>query len=360
MPTASATSPMIPPRASTSRTRCPLATPPTAGLQLICAIRSMFMVMRAVLRPMRAAAMAASHPACPAPTTTTSYCSVNAILNGKTPCTSILPVFPFKQTLMLSSLYLLMSGSFGETVAVGESRHRLPRGRTAPVHPAVSTTGAQHRDRCPSHVRPNSRMSSIAHTRQVTVTRTICGVDISSQSLDARIGHEGAFAQFPNTTEGIAALLSFCQAHQVGLIAMEATGGYEQQAFAQLSEQGLPVAILNPRAVRQFAQSMGSLEKTDRIDAGMIAWYAEVKKSPPLCLAAKSQQHLRALVTRLRQLTDIRTAQLNQQRLVTDRAVQSSFKKLLAMLARQIRDLEQRIAVLLDQQHGDTLFEIAD
>jgi transposase len=192
-------------------------------------------------------------------------------------------------------------------------------------------------------------MSSIAHTRQVTVTRTICGVDISSQSLDARIGHEGAFAQFPNTTEGIAALLSFCQAHQVGLIAMEATGGYEQQAFAQLSEQGLPVAILNPRAVRQFAQSMGSLEKTDRIDAGMIAWYAEVKKSPPLCLAAKSQQHLRALVTRLRQLTDIRTAQLNQQRLVTDRAVQSSFKKLLAMLARQIRDLEQRIAVLLDQ-----------
>jgi hypothetical protein len=91
------------------------------------------------------------------------------------------------------------------------------------------------------------------------------------------------------------------------LVAMEATGGYEQQAFAQLSEQGLPVAILNPRAVRQFAQSMGSLEKTDRIDAGMIAWYAEVKKSQPTCLAPQSQQHLRALVTRLRQLTEIRT-----------------------------------------------------
>jgi len=94
---------------------------------------------------------------------------------------------------------------------------------------------------------------------------------------------------------------------------------------------------------------MGRLEKTDRIDAAMIAWYAEVKQSPPACLAPPSQQHLRALVTRLRQLTGIRTAQLNQQRLVTDRAVQASFKKLLAVLARQIRDLEQRIAALLDQ-----------
>jgi transposase len=174
-------------------------------------------------------------------------------------------------------------------------------------------------------------------------------VDISSQSLDARIGQQGAFAQFPNTTEGIAALAAFCHAHQVELVAMEATGGYEQLAFAQLSEQDLPVAILNPRAVRQFAQSMGSLEKTDRIDAAMIAWYAEVKKSPPACLAPQSQQHLRALVTRLRQLTGIRTSQLNQQRLVTDRAVQASFKKLLAMLARQIRELEKRIAALLDK-----------
>ncbi|MGA9669172.1 MAG: IS110 family transposase [Terracidiphilus sp.] len=181
------------------------------------------------------------------------------------------------------------------------------------------------------------------------MTRIICGVDVASKSLEARIGQQGAAGSFPNTPEGIAELGAFCQTHQADLVAMEATGGYEQQAFAQLSEQGLSVAILNPRAVRQFAQSMGSLEKTDRIDAGMIAWYAEVKKSPPACVAPQSQQHLRALVTRLRQLTDIRTAQLNQQRLVTDRAVQASFKKLLAMLARQIRELEQRIAALLDQ-----------
>ena len=181
------------------------------------------------------------------------------------------------------------------------------------------------------------------------MTRIICGVDVSSKSLEARIGPQGAADSFPNHPEGIAALGAFCQSHEVELVAMEATGGYEQRAFALLSEQGLAVAILNPRAVRQFAESMGRMEKTDRIDAGMIAWYAEVRKSKPLCLAPQSQQHLRALVTRLRQLTEVRTAQRNQQRLVTDRSVQATFTKLLAFVDRQIRDLEQRIAKLIEQ-----------
>jgi transposase len=174
-------------------------------------------------------------------------------------------------------------------------------------------------------------------------------VDVASKSLEARIGQQGAVGSFANNLEGIAALGAFCRAHAADLVAMEATGGYEQLAFAQLWEQGLPVAILNPRAVRQFAQSMGSWEKTDRIDAGMIAWYAAVKKARPVCLASPRQQLLRALVTRLRQLTDIRTAQGHQQRLVTDGAMQASFQELLDVLARPIRALEQRIATLLDQ-----------
>jgi len=180
------------------------------------------------------------------------------------------------------------------------------------------------------------------------VTRVICGVDVCSQSLEARIGPTGASASFPNNPSGIAALCAFCDTHQVELVAMEATGGYEQQAFAQLSEHGLAVSILNPRSVRQFAQSMGRLEKTDAIDAGMIGWYAEVKNSPSVCLAPQSQQHLRALVTRLRQLTEVRTAQLNQQRLVTDRAVQASFDKMLSFLEREIGKLEKTIAARID------------
>lgn len=243
-----------------------------------------------------------------------------------------------------------MSGIFGEDVVVGEPSHRFPRGRTAPVHPVVITHRRSAQGPLPkSRTTEQSHDYSIAHTRQVTVTRIICGVDISSSSLEARIGRQGASASFANTAEGIAELAAFCHTHQVELVAMEATGGYEQRAFALLSEQGLPTAILNPRAVRQFSQSMGRLEKTDSIDAGMIAWYAEVKQSPPLCLAPRSQLELRALVTRLRQLTDIRTAQLNQKRLVTERVVQASFTKLLAEVARQIRDLEKRIAKLIDK-----------
>jgi hypothetical protein len=90
IPTASVISPMMPPRASTSRTRCPLAMPPMAGLHDICAIRSTFSVKGRFCRPMRAAAMAASHPAWPAPTTTTSNCSVKDELQRKSAGTRIL------------------------------------------------------------------------------------------------------------------------------------------------------------------------------------------------------------------------------------------------------------------------------
>lgn len=128
---------------------------------------------------------------------------------------------------------------------------------------------------------------------------------------------------------------------------MEATGGYEQRAFALLWAHGVPVAILNPRAVRRFAQSMGYLEKTDRIDTGVIAQFAAVKKVQPIPPAGIEQLQLKALVTRLRQLTQLQTAQRNQQRLVTDRSVLAMFTELLALLASQIRSLEAAIAQLI-------------
>lgn len=179
------------------------------------------------------------------------------------------------------------------------------------------------------------------------MTRIICGVDVSSRSLDASLGRSGTPQRFANSPAGIAQLAEFCLAQQVDLVAMEATGGYERQAFALLSEHGLQVAILNPRAVRQFAQSMGRLEKTDAIDAAMIAWFAEINGSQPRTLSQPGQQQLRALVTRLRQLTDLRTAQKNQQRLITDTRVQASFSELLGVLQRQMRSLADSIAELI-------------
>ena len=181
------------------------------------------------------------------------------------------------------------------------------------------------------------------------MAQLICGVDISSTTLEASIGENGAAGHFSNDPAGIDALAAFCRHHKVTLIAMEATGGYERKSFTRLSQQGLGVAILNPRCVRQFASSVGRLEKTDRIDAGMIAWFAEVKKSRPTVLAPESQLHVRALVTRLRQLTAVQTSQKNQRRLVTDSMILASFQQILDLLKQQIDELAEQIAALIDQ-----------
>ena len=185
----------------------------------------------------------------------------------------------------------------------------------------------------------------------------ICGVDVSSATLDAQVGRDGPFERFANTAEGIEALAVFCRAHAVALVAMEATGGYEKQPFMLLWAQAIPAAIVNPRAVRQFAEGMGLLEKTDRIDAGAITWFAEVRHIVPCEPASATQERLAVCVTRLRQLTELRTMQTNQRRLVSDPGVGQTFEELLALIARQIRSLEAEIAELID---GDPLWRKLD
>lgn len=179
------------------------------------------------------------------------------------------------------------------------------------------------------------------------MSKIICGVDVASDSLQARVGREGAQGCFSNSEKGIAELAAFCRQHQVELVAMEASGGYERLPFALLWGQGQAVAILNPRAVRRFAEGMGVLEKTDRLDAGMIAWFAAVKRVAPTQPHSAEQQRLKALVVRLRQLTELQTAQRNQQLLVEDAMVRKSFTSLLAVVKRQMRELEKAIADLI-------------
>ena len=109
----------------------------------------------------------------------------------------------------------------------------------------------------PCHARPNSRWITIARTRQVTVMKIICGVDISKASLDACIEPGGIRGSFDNDAAGIAALAAFCRQHQAELVVMEASGGYERRAFLLLWEQGMPCAVTNPRNVRRYAEAMG-------------------------------------------------------------------------------------------------------
>jgi len=140
---------------------------------------------------------------------------------------------------------------------------------------------------------------------------------VSSASLEARLGPGGPSIRVERTVAGIEELAAFCRNHAVELVVMEATGGYEKLVFALLWAAGLPSAIVNPRSVRRFSEAMGFLEKTDRIDAGVIAWYAEVKRIAACPPPSAAQERLTAVVGRLRQLTTLLVAQLNQRRLVT-------------------------------------------
>jgi len=180
------------------------------------------------------------------------------------------------------------------------------------------------------------------------VASIICGVDTGSRTLDARIGQDGPWRQFARTEAGIAELIAFCNDHHVDLVVMEATGGYERLAFGLLWAGGMAAAIVNPRSVRRFAEAMGRLEKTDRIDCGMIAWYAETKRIEATAPASDTQQRLTALVVRLRQLTELQTMQKNQRRLVTEAEVQATFTAVLQTVALQIRALQARIAEMIE------------
>jgi transposase len=165
--------------------------------------------------------------------------------------------------------------------------------------------------------------------------------------LDARIGSDGATGRFERTTEGIAALADFCRKHAVELVALEATGGYEKLPFMLLWAAGVPCAIVNPRSVRRFAEGMGLLEKTDRIDSGVIAWYAAVKRVVPRQPPAEAQERLTARVGRLKQLTTLLVMQTNQRRLISDADVLASIDAIIALVRSQVRQFERSIAELI-------------
>lgn len=179
--------------------------------------------------------------------------------------------------------------------------------------------------------------------------KTICGVDVSKAKLDACIEPGGTFAQFNNNAAGIAQLAAFCGQHKVELVVMEASGGYERRPFLDLWGAGLRCALTNPLNVRRYAEAMGFLEKTDRIDAKVIARFAIAKNLAPTPLPSPAQLRLKALVTRLRQVTDDLTVQKQRRsNLLDNPEVLTSIDEVIVLLKRQSRSLEGEIASMID------------
>ena len=176
----------------------------------------------------------------------------------------------------------------------------------------------------------------------------ICGVDVSQKALDAFVASSGRYGHFANNAEGIAALGRFCADEAVDLVVMEATGGKERQAYLLLWQAGVKCAVVNAASVRYHALSKGLLEKTDRIDAAVIASFAAMKGivagDPPNI----DQLRLKALVTRLSQITADLTVQKQRLSSCLDEEARASLEEVVALLMRQARHIEGEIASMID------------
>jgi transposase len=167
-------------------------------------------------------------------------------------------------------------------------------------------------------------------------TERFVGIDVSKAALDAHLRPDGTARRFDNTPDGIAALVAWVAGLAPALVALEATGGYENAAVAALSLRGLPVCLVNPRRARDFARALGRLAKTDTIDAGILAEFADKVRPPVRPLDDADTRKFQALLTRRGQLIGMRTMESNRLAAVADRAIRRSIETILRALEKEI------------------------
>jgi len=138
------------------------------------------------------------------------------------------------------------------------------------------------------------------------------GIDVSKDCLDVALRPQGEVFQVANSEHGITRLVQRLLAGPPALMVMEATGGMEVLAAAMLSGAGLAVAVVNPRQVRDFAKATGQLAKSDKIDALVLAHFAEAIRPQVRAMADEQSRALNGLVTRRQQLVEMLTAERNR------------------------------------------------
>ncbi len=180
------------------------------------------------------------------------------------------------------------------------------------------------------------------------------GVDIARKAFVWGVHGVAHTQSCPNEESGFQALLDGLQGRRVGLITLEATGGFERALAEFLLRHDMPVAVVNPRAAREFARSMGHLAKTDAIDALALAHYAKTLAGKAdqtgvlLTLPSAEVQALQALVARRVQLLGMRTAEKNRLGAAV-RVLQPSIRAVIKTLEREIAKLDKNINALLDK-----------
>ena len=180
------------------------------------------------------------------------------------------------------------------------------------------------------------------------MTQHFVGIDVSKHSLDVVIRPTGESLTTVNEEAGIQELVARMLALRPRLIVLEATGGYERHLAVALGLASLPVAVVNPRQVRDFAKATGRLAKTDQVDAAGIAHFAEALKPEPRGVPDAQARELEALVTRRRQIVDMITAEKN--RLASaPRSVKTRIHEHVNWLEGQLRDIEGDLDAAIEQ-----------
>src|SRR5437870_8784013 len=177
--------------------------------------------------------------------------------------------------------------------------------------------------------------------------RLFVGIDVSKDRLDVHVRPTGDSFAVGADEAGIKALLARLTALAPTLVILEATGGYEATVVAALAHARLPVAVVNPRQIRDFVRATGQLAKTDRLDARGIAHFGEAVQPPVRPLASEQATALGELVTRRRQLVEMLTAELNRQRQARHPTVQKRLQAHVTWLRRAIAELENDITRLI-------------
>lgn len=166
------------------------------------------------------------------------------------------------------------------------------------------------------------------------------GIDVSKDQLDIHILPGGESFAVARDGEGLALLCERLLQLSPGLIVLEATGGFETVVACALAAAHLPLAVVNPRQIRDFARSIGRLAKTDAIDAEVIARFAEAVRPEPRPVADEEALLLGELVARRRQLIEMMVAERNRRRRLTNHTLIKALDRHLDLLQRQLSELE--------------------
>jgi transposase len=169
------------------------------------------------------------------------------------------------------------------------------------------------------------------------------GIDVSKERLDVHLRPSGEAFDVPRHAEGLERLVERLAGMRPSLVVLEATGGFEITVAAALAAAGLPLAVVNPRQIREFARSTGRLAKTDRLDAEAIALFAERVRPEPRPIADAEAQALGELVARRRQLVEMIGMESNRQHQARDAQLKTRIQTHLAWLQQALADIDQEI-----------------